>query len=68
MLMSASGIAGEENIAGFTFDRSAVDWQKKIILKAYKMGVIKSTYGFYPNRPATRGDIFYLAYLLPRKK
>lgn len=69
MLMKAAAINGAD--AGQTdalFDSGVTDWQKDVILGAYNNKILSSTANFYPNHPATRGDVFLLAYKIAEMK
>jgi plastocyanin len=69
MLMKAAAINGAD--AGQTdavFDAGVEGWQKDIILGAYNNKILSSTAHFYPNHPATRGDVFLLAYKIAEMK
>lgn len=69
MLMKAAAINGADaGQSSAVFDAGVADWQKDIILGAYNNKILSSTANFYPNHPATRGDVFLLAYKIAEMK
>lgn len=69
MLMKAAAINGSDaGQSSAVFDAGVADWQKNIILGAYNNKILSSTANFYPNHPATRGDVFLLAYKIAEMK